>query len=97
MHVVAPPAPTPPSRDSPGWKRYEPILDALRARGAAYAVSQIERLTPEVEDGRLILSTADPFFGDWVQEHYLELMRSAEAQGPPLELRYPPKPTEALA
>ena len=55
-------------------------LDALRSRGASYAVSQLERLKPLSSDnGTLKLGVADRFFRDWVDEHYRSLLEDALA------------------
>jgi chromosomal replication initiator protein len=55
-------------------------LDALRSRGAAYAVSQLERLQPlSYGSGTFTLGVADRFFRDWVDEHYRSLLEEALA------------------
>src|SRR5205814_7130561 len=53
-------------------------LSSLRSRGAAYAVSQLERLTPlHYEAGTFKLGVQDRFFRDWVDEHYRSLLEDA--------------------
>lgn len=92
-HLVAVPA-RPPlewDRTTPAGQVWDARLTDLRRRGAAYAVSQLERLKPELVDGKLVVYASDGFFGEWVEEHYLKLLNDANT-GPPIALEYPPKP-----
>jgi chromosomal replication initiator protein len=53
-------------------------LSTLRSRGAAYAVSQLERLRPlKYEAGSFTVGVQDRFFRDWVDEHYRGLLEDA--------------------
>ena len=92
-----PTAPPPPA--TPGQEAFGKLLDRVRARGASYAASQLEKLRPELVDGKLVLHAADGFNGDWIAEHHLPMLReeASAGAGPPVELRYPPKPAGAFA
>lgn len=47
------------------------MLDAVREEGKTYALSWLERMTAlDVSGDALILGVPDPFFRDWVDEHY---------------------------
>lgn len=96
LQPVPTPEPDPWDRTTPAGKAWCARLDAMRERGATYAVSQLERLEPQLVDGVLVVHAPDPFFGEWVEEHYLEIIHGADidvagATGPPTQLKYPPK------
>jgi chromosomal replication initiator protein len=66
-------------------------LSTLRSKGAAYAVSQLERLTPlRYDSGTFRLGVADRFFRDWVDEHYRGLLEEALASttGAPSQVEF---------
>ena len=92
---VVPEAPPLPEwdRTTPAGQAWAARLDNLRRAGAAYAVSQLERLTPHaIVDGRLVVRAADPFFGDWVREHYVATgLLERGNTGPPIALEYAAK------
>jgi chromosomal replication initiator protein len=51
------------------------VLDALRQSGKTYALSWLERMRAlDLRQDALILGVPDPFFRDWVDEHYRELL-----------------------
>lgn len=81
-------------------------LSSLRSKGAAYAVSQLERLTPlSFGAGTFRLGVNDRFFRDWVDEHYRGLLEEALASttGAPSQVEFeivdtpPPQPTPTPA
>jgi len=84
---------------TPAGQAYEQLIARVRTRGAAQAASQLERLRPELAAGKLVVHADDAFFGEWIAEHYLPMLReeAAAGAGPPVELRYPPKPAGAFA
>lgn len=77
----APPPPALPwSPDTPEGLAWKHRLDKLRAKGAAYAVCQLEKLEPARLVGAvLIVRSSDPYFAGWVSEHYQPLLADVGA------------------
>ncbi|MGV3623256.1 MAG: chromosomal replication initiator protein DnaA [Archangium sp.] len=60
---------------------WQSALDALRADGQSYVVSQLLQLHPlKYEAGTLTLGVEDLFFRDWVDDHYAGVMAPALAK-----------------
>jgi chromosomal replication initiator protein len=66
VHPLSPPNPE---------ELWGKTLEAVRQEGKTYALSWLERMRGlELAEDALILSVPDPFFRDWVDEHYRDYL-----------------------
>ncbi len=70
----------PPSVDvsTEAGHRWQECLSWLYDNGKRYALSWLTRAQPvAVEDGHLVLAVPDPYFRQWVEEHYGQMVEHA--------------------
>ena len=70
---------------------WEKVLDAVRREGKTYTLSWMERLSgQDLVEQTLILGVPDPFFRDWVDDHYKSYILNllAELGEPVTSLQY---------
>lgn len=70
--------------DTPASRAYSARLDELRAKGDAYAVSQLVDLEPRQRGEQQVLWCKDHFRRDFVEEHFAELLPGWAFDCPPL-------------
>jgi hypothetical protein len=76
-HEESPGASAPPSVDvsTEAGRRWRECLSWLQDNGKRYALTWLAQIRPvDVEDGHLVLAVPDPYFRQWVQEHYGEMV-----------------------